>query len=812
MDSSVASEGYIDREELHLKLMRTFSLFAGPIVIAYRYIFLASDPEAVDPIGLRILIACLFAAFFVASHVNSFVRKHATPFYYAVQYATTAWLAYLTYLNSLSASVTLGFIVVIVTINFGFHTRRALALYALLVTTTVAIITVIVDEPRMMPLFFFSTIVTIAFFTYIMLHSRLKAEDELDRNEAIMETVFHESGDAFVVIDEHSGGIMSYNQTALAMLGLREIDEVLARLYACFEPDEEPRSEMGILALLIEKAPCEKKYLIANSNEELWVNCMIKRVKSNNQDMLLVKMADITADKQVDEYRIARDAAEEANRLKDEFMAVMSHELRTPMNGVIGMANLLEYTELDEEQMEYLQVIQNSGENLLKTLNDILDFTRLDSGIQDIEKEVFSPVLVLEEVINMVAADASAKKIELVALTAMRAHENVLGDAGKYRQILVNLIGNAVKFTQRGEIVVRLEKSPEERIKVSVRDTGIGIPAEQYDSIFDHFTQADASLSRKFEGTGLGLAITRRMVELLGGTISVESTLGVGSTFTFSIQVEPTEDAADTLGLEEELAVLIIDDNEASRERVELILSHVGAKSYATSDVPEALNRIANGDSVDIVCVDLFMPDADAIDVARSIKMDTNNDVLVILMAPIGVKVEFTSDTADALLTKPFSEEGIIRCIDAVYTPKITDIALDDDEIKYQSTALRILLVEDNIMNQRVALSSLKLLGFSADVAHNGAEALRLIDTEIYDIVFMDLQMPVMDGLAATEVIRARYSEGRPYIIALTANALESDYEKCVAAGMNDFISKPLSLPALKKSIETYEHICATSL
>ena len=804
-----------NRDEIHLKLMRTFSLYAGPVVILYRFIFLYSDPDAVDPMWLRGAIGSMYTLFFIATFLSETVKKHATGFFQVIQYATTFWLAYLTYLNNLSPSVTLGFIVVIVTIYFVFHSKKALAIYASIVTFLAVTVTVIAPEPQIVPLFFLSTIIVIAFFTFIILHSRIEAMEELDQNEAIMGTVFHESGDAFMVIDAQNTAINSYNSSIFETLGVRTLDQFLEKLYAQLTDTDESETPEEVLAGIIAMAPLEKRIKFKRSGEKRWVNVRLKELKNSHKKLLLAKLSDITQDKQIDEYKIARDAAEEANRLKDNFLATMSHELRTPMNGVIGMANLLNYTTLDEEQLEYVETIRTSGENLLTILNDILEFTRLGSGLIELDEQPFTPASVIEEVMELFAIEASAKKIELVALPDSESWSQMAGDHRRLWKILVNVVGNAVKFTHAGEVIIssqtRKTENGQTELQFSVRDTGVGIPSEALPTIFDHFKQVDGSLSRNYDGIGLGLAITKQLVELMGGSIWAESTLGQGSTFHWTIPINraPATGAPQSPSLSDytSLSVLVLDDNPNVLTSISNLLQHPKVSCYATDDPLEAMARMEKGQTFDVMLIDLFMPEQDSFELARNFRSYAEN-LSVILMAPVGVKTDFTADVADAVISKPLLRDTLYRKIQTVTTPINSVQAETTDTLQNDPTAphnLKILLVEDNIMNQSVAIHMLSLLGYTADVADNGEHALERLDDTDYDVIFMDVQMPLMDGLEATRQIRIHYTDPAPYIIALTANALDSDYEQCMAAGMDDFLSKPIEISKLKSTLEAFE-------
>ena len=424
-----------------------------------------------------------------------------------------------------------------------------------------------------------------------------------------------------------------------------------------------------------------------------------------------------------------------------------------------------------------LNVIRSSGDNLLNIINDILDFTRLESGITKTDDQPFSLVSVVEDALDVVAADASAKKIELVALPAFPKDEFVIADATRFRKILLNILGNAVKFTHTGEIIVLMYMHEtvdgDHELHVSVRDTGIGIPRDALSSIFSHFTQVDASLARKFGGTGLGLAITKQLVQLLGGEIEAESELGKWTEFHFYIKVEPdTEQTLSpiNISLPRPLSVAVIEDNRNTAQRVRGILDEWQVDHYITENPDEILARIENGHEFKVVFLDLFIPGVNAMKVAQSIKDARDGETKIILMAPLGVKVDFTAAMADAVLNKPFSEESLIRRLETILKPVYVSAGKKSDKDKAakrtrMQTHARdsVLLVEDNVMNQQVASSTLALLGYTVEIASNGLEALKMMGEKKYELIFMDLQMPIMDGLTTTVKIRERFVDDPPY-------------------------------------------------
>ena len=654
-----------------------------------------------------------------------------------------------------------------------------------------------------------------------------EAEEELRESKDRYQVLFDSSADA-IMTAHPDRGIVSGNPSAAKLFGCRSEDELTTHtpcsLSPARQPDGSPSAEEARRRMAVAFREGSHFFVWRHKRvdgTEFDATVLLTRITLGREVLVLATVRDITEQKRVRvEVARAREAAEAANEAKSRFLANMSHEIRTPMNGVIGMTDLLLDTELTDDQRECAEVVRTCGDQLLTLIDDILDFSKIEAGKLELDQLDFNLRVAVEEVTDIVADKAEQQGVEFSCFIDPDLPVALSGDPGRIRQVLINLANNAIKFTHEGEVAIRVtidrQTETHATVRFTVRDTGIGIAADGRDQLFQSFSQADASGTRRYGGTGLGLAIAKQLAEMMGGRIGVESEQGAGSTFWFTAVLEqrsgyPARTPAEP-GNVEGLRVLVVDDNRTNRQVLSAYLASWGCRAEEAASGGQALETLraaaAEGDPLRVALLDQLMPGMDGEALGREIKADPQlRDTALVMLTSVGRRgdaKELEGVGFAGYLVKPIKQSQLYDCLRTVVGQPIPDETRPSGPLvtrhsiaEDRKRRVRILLAEDNLMNRKVATRILeRKLGYRVDAVANGKEVLEALRRRDYNLVLMDCQMPEMDGYEATRAIRDLTSSVRNHdirIVAMTANAMKGDREECLAAGMDDYVAKPIN-------------------
>ena len=643
-----------------------------------------------------------------------------------------------------------------------------------------------------------------------------------ERSRSMIESV----KDHAIYMLDAKGCVLTWNKGAERLRGYQS-EEIIGEHYRGFYPieDRERGKPEQILKTALAEGQCEDEgWHLHKDGSKFWANVVITAIRNGGAKLLgfSVVTRDLTRRRKTEEQlRLTKEEADAANRAKSLFLANISHEIRTPMTGIIGMAGLLFDTNLSPKQREYCEIIRRSSESLLTVINELLDFSKVESGKLELETIDFDLRSSVEEVMDLFATQAEDKGVELITFIHYDVLTELQGDPGRLRQILSNLVSNALKFTTQGEVVLQVsvqeQTSTHATLRFSVTDTGIGIAKEKIGKLFASFTQVDASMTRKYGGTGLGLAISKKFVELMGGKIGVDSEPGRGSSFWFTVQLHKQQEARQAARPRtnlQGLRVLIVEGNATNRTVLDHYLNALGITSRIADDGPSALELLhvaaAKSEPFDLTILDIMLPGMDGPKLAQAIRQELKiGSPKLLLLTSVGKRGDgklARRSGIDAYLTKPVRFSQLYECIAllmgdaskvAPSSSLVTRLTLAERKVQRR---LRVLVADDNHINQKVTASLLEKMGHRADVVGNGKEALDAFKLVPYDAVLMDMQMPEMDGFEASLRIRAVEQKKGSHtpIIAITAHVMSGDREKCLAAGMDDYISKPINPQELR--------------
>ncbi|MFK7921656.1 MAG: response regulator [Bacteroidia bacterium] len=699
---------------------------------------------------------------------------------------------------------------------------RCLKIFTAINVISYAVALIFAEQILVGSIFSFASLLTTSFvLNYYVQQKRLTqsskmlaAQDQLRKLSLVAEKTTNGVG-----IMDAKGNFEWVNQTFEAISGYTKEEAIGQSPIKLLAGPDTSKEELSRMMTLLSKGESYEGEILyySKSGKARWQVMTVNPIFDEERQLVnyIAVETDITARKKMENHlRLAKEEAESAGLAKAEFLANMSHEIRTPMNAVIGMTGLLVDSTLSDEQRDYVETIRVSGDNLLTVINDILDFSKIDSGMLELESQAFNLVDSVEDVLDMLSPKAYDKNIELMYEMDKDVPEGIMGDPTRLNQILVNLVNNAIKFTDQGHVVIHIKNHKPDcnqacELEFSVKDTGIGIPEDRLVRLFKSFSQVDASTTRKYGGTGLGLAISKRLVNLMGGEIWVESSVGVGSSFSFTLpfvkaEISPSHQVNLIQLAARNARILLVDDNITNLRILESLCQGWGIETVCISDPRNFETLLADNIHFDLAILDMNMPHLDGTQLAKSIKGHKKYHELPLIMLSSMADLSHPKDRElfSAYLSKPFRKKQLLQNLAYILLNQpipnhpVHNSPNQKDLSVYNKS---ILLVEDNLVNQKVALRMLNKIGLTADVAGNGLEALKALENRPYDVLLMDMQMPEMDGITATKRIREIRAPhfSQPIIIAMTANAMKGDKERCLESGMDDYMSKPIKLAQL---------------